>query len=440
MSEHRKALIVAMERYGNQALRQLAASAALTLGLLALSSGTAAAAYSPQPGATFNRPVGTTAQKYALIHQFNNAINSTPAGETIRIATYSIDRDIPAGSTELTTAQHLVKAHKRGVVVKILLDDHLDNSQVSMLKRELGTDRSKPSYIHICINGCRTGSTGNLHEKLYTFSMAGSSHLVVMISSSNPTNDQAVTGWNNTYTIVNQSNIYKLFKKTFDDEMRLDTKVTNPYRALTVGNKSVYIFPRPGTTAASDNVLQALSMVECSGATGTSGFRGKTVVKVGVFSWGDSRGEAIAKKLWSLENNGCYVSVIMANASSTFRSILLKPAAGRRVIDLYDSLIDTNGNGIPDKYSHNKYLLISGHFALSTHDHYVLTGSQNYTNSSLRNGDEIQVGIFSGTNYTRYNQDFKDIVAHGARKLTHAKTADILDDTYLPLNADGEVD
>jgi phosphatidylserine/phosphatidylglycerophosphate/cardiolipin synthase-like enzyme len=130
----------------------------------------------------------------------------------------------------------------------------------------------------------------------------------------------------------------------------------------------------------------------------------------------------------------------MANASSTFRSILLRPAAGGRVIDLYDSLIDTNGNGIPDKYSHNKYLLISGNFAESSHAHYVLTGSQNYTEPSLRNADEIQVGIFSGANYILYNHNFKDIVAHGARKLTQAKTADIFDNMHLPLNADGEVD
>jgi phosphatidylserine/phosphatidylglycerophosphate/cardiolipin synthase-like enzyme len=428
-----------MQRYGVRTLCHLATSVALAFGMVSLSAGTASAAYSPQRGATFNRPIGTTAQKYALIRQFNNAIDSTPAGETIRIAIYSIDKDIPAGSDELTTAQHLVRAHERGVVVKILVDDHLANAQVGLLKRELGTDRSKPSYIHVCVNGCRTGPTGSLHEKLYLFSASGSSQLVVMISSSNPTNTQAATGWNNTYAIVNEAPIYDLFTKTFDEEMQVDTKVADPYRTLTVSNKIVTLFPRPGTTAATDNVLHALSMVQCSGATGESGFKGKTVVKVGVFSWGDSRGEAIAKKLWSLENNGCYVSVIMANAAGTFRSILLKPAAGRRVIDLYDSLIDTNGNGIPDKYSHNKYLLISGHFTRSSHDHYVLTGSQNYTNASLRNADEIQVGVFNGENYTRYNRDFKDIVAHGARKLTQAKTPDIFK-MYVPLNADGEVD
>jgi phosphatidylserine/phosphatidylglycerophosphate/cardiolipin synthase-like enzyme len=400
----------------------------------------AAGTFSPQPGATFNRPIGTTAEQFALVHQLNKAIDSTPSGETIRVATYSIDQDVPTGSNELSTARHLINAHKRGVIVKVLLDDHLYNDQVKLLENALGIDTDQPSYVHICTNGCRTSSTGNLHAKLYMFSAAGSSRQVVMISSANPTNTQATIGWNNTYTLVNQPSVYDFFTQIFDDEMRLDTKVSNPYRTLTDGNKSFYVFPRPGSTAASDNVLQALSMVKCMGATGASGIGGRTVVKVAVFSWGDSRGEEIANKLWSLQNGGCDVTVIMANASPVFKNILLRPAAGNRVIKLYDSLIDTNHNGVADKFSHNKYLLVSGNFERSTHDHYVLAGSQNYTKPSLRNGDEIQIGIFSSENYNRYNDNFKDIIANGSRRLTLAAKADKSRDLTLSLDAYGEVD
>jgi PLD-like domain len=439
MGEHRNASGVADKRYADQVLRRFVLPAVVALGLLGLSAEGAEAAYSPHPGAIFNRPVGTTAQKYVFVHHLNKTIDSTRAGQTIRVATYSMDKDVPIGSHELTTARHLVRAHRRGVIVKVLIDDHQHNAQNRILRRQLGSNRNKPSYIHVCLHGCRTGRFGNLHEKLYMFSRAGRSNRVVMISSANPTNGQAVGGWNNTYTIVNKPRIYDFFKGIFDNGMRRDKLVRHPYRQLTAGNISVAVFPRHGPTTATDNVLRALAKVRCTGATGSSGFHGRTVVKVSVFSWSDARGEAIARKLWRLESSGCYVGVIMANSSPTFRHILLRPTAGGRVIKVYDSLIDTTGNGIPDKYAHNKYLLISGHFGGSTHDHYVLTGSQNYTRSSLRNGDEILVGIHSGPNYVRYNRNYKDVVAHGSRRLTLAKSK-LLDELSLPVNSDGEVD
>ena len=67
--------------------------------------------YTPRPGALFNKPIGTRAEQYRLFTHINRAINSARAGSVIRIAVFSF--------SDGRTADNLIKAHRRGVHVKL---------------------------------------------------------------------------------------------------------------------------------------------------------------------------------------------------------------------------------------------------------------------------------------------------------------------------------
>ena len=66
-----------------------------------------------------------------------STINNTKKGSTIRIAIYSLDR--------VPVAQALVEAHKRGVKVQMLLNDHWENRAIKILRAEIGKNRNKKS-------------------------------------------------------------------------------------------------------------------------------------------------------------------------------------------------------------------------------------------------------------------------------------------------------
>jgi phosphatidylserine/phosphatidylglycerophosphate/cardiolipin synthase-like enzyme len=111
--------------------------------VLALAPSTPAqAAFTPAPGPLFNNPWGKMAAKERLLTKIRRTIRATPSGAKIRIAVYSNDRkDI---------ADALINAHERGVRVRMLLNGHAESRQTKRLKRRLGTDRSAPSFLHVC--------------------------------------------------------------------------------------------------------------------------------------------------------------------------------------------------------------------------------------------------------------------------------------------------
>ena len=92
---------------------------------------------------------------------------------TIRIALYSF--------SDNRVADALIRAHRRCVSVKVLMNDHLSNRDVpafGRLQRALGYDRDRRSYARRCKEGCR-GSHGPLHTKMYLFTKTGKAANVV---------------------------------------------------------------------------------------------------------------------------------------------------------------------------------------------------------------------------------------------------------------------
>ena len=402
------------------------AATALILGLVGVSPVSAhLAPYAPARGPVFNRPapVGTEAQQEAIQTHISEAIDGAPKGSTIRIATYGIDR--------IDSAKKLLRAYNRGVHVQIVINPKRRPLATRMLKAGLGSHITHQSFIKFCYNGCR-GRAANMHAKFYTFSQTGTAKDVVMVGSANLTQSQISLAWNDMYTMIGNKTIFKAYVDVFN-EMKHDKRIKNPYRQVTAGRFTTYLFPKPGASREEDPVYQAMSDIRCNSATDGAGKNGHTVVRVAMFSMLEHRGLYLAQKLHDLDNAGCEVHVIYGAPSRAVVSVLREggPHGG---VDVRDSRYDLNNDGVVDHYDHTKYMLIDGAVKGDSSAWVTYTGSENWTALALHRGDEDMLRIDSRHVYFEYDANFHDIARHGSRAVTkklEAKLAPLRFDTQV---------
>ncbi|MDQ3424153.1 MAG: phospholipase D-like domain-containing protein [Actinomycetota bacterium] len=361
--------------------------------------------YTPPAGALFSLPFGTHAEKFRITDRIERTISGTRKGSTIRIATWAID--------VRQTADKLISAHKRGVNVRMILNQHADTGQLRRLQRVLGTDTSARSFAITCSHGCRGSQPATMHSKFYLFSQVGRASNVVMISSGNLTRGTIYRGFNDLFTVVNKAVLYGGFVRTFG-EMSTRRAVKSPYRVTTSGRYQAYFYPRPGTTKYSDTIYENLSKVRCHGANGGAGVDGKTIIRVSMFFIAGDRGEYLARKLLSLDNSGCIVKVIFG-ALSPEVSQILRRRGKHDGIDVRNSRHDVNGDGEVDKRVHTKYTLINGVYAGDASSWHVFTGSENWTPASLRRSDEVTLRIRGQSVHKRYVANFNHVYRTASR-------------------------
>jgi phosphatidylserine/phosphatidylglycerophosphate/cardiolipin synthase-like enzyme len=396
-----------MGSIGGRAPAMFRLSSALLLAVAAtliVSSG--ALGYTPRRGPVFNRPapVGTTRQQEAIQTKIDNSIDAAPRGSTIRIATYGIDR--------IDSAKKLLRAHRRGVNVQIVINPKRRPLATRMLKHGLGSHIDHKSFIKFCIRGCR-GRAANMHAKFYTFSQSGAAKDVVILGSTNLTQSQISDAWNDSYTIVGNKRIFTAYKDVFA-QMKLDKRIRNPYRQMTAGRFTNYLFPRPGATMQEDPVYQALSSIRCNAAAGGAGENGHTIVRVAMFSILENRGLYLARKLVALDDAGCDVHVIYGAPSHDVVRVLNESGPHGGVV-VRDSRYDLNGDGKVDHYDHTKFLLIDGAIKGNPSAWVTYTGSENWTALALHRSDEDMIRIASRHVYYQYVGDFADIAHNGSR-------------------------
>ena len=81
----------------------------------------------PKAGVAFNKPRGSVKARTKLIRRVIGGIKHAPKGSTIRFAMYSFDRrDVPNA---------LLKAHKRGVNIQMIVNDNWTSPQTVLLRR-----------------------------------------------------------------------------------------------------------------------------------------------------------------------------------------------------------------------------------------------------------------------------------------------------------------
>jgi phosphatidylserine/phosphatidylglycerophosphate/cardiolipin synthase-like enzyme len=364
------------------------------------------------PGPVFNRP-DDVARQYEIVSHWEQMIDETAPGAIIRMAFYSI--------TVQSFVDKLIAAHNRGVQVKLLMDDHTTSPQWTQLVAALGTNPNSASgsFAVLCHRSCFTDyEPSYLHAKMYMFSSTGASSRVVSVSSANPTNGQAVIGWNNTYTMVGDRTQYNSYKQYFEDMLagarnnnQSTAQPAGKYRTTDTGAYKSYFFPRQGTTTATDTVQNILDNVTCTGtAAGYGTAKGRTIIKVAMFQWTQYRVN-LARKLWNLDNAGCNVEIIYSKVETDQAVIdaLRKPGGAFGGPVVRDGSKDVDGNGTNDLYVHHKYFIIDGNYAGDRSSRLVFTGSANFANNALRYNNEIILKVNEAATYEAFRVNFVEI-------------------------------
>ena len=423
-----------------------------------LTPGVAQAAYEPPSGGTFNvpRPWGNTAEKYRIVSTVEKAMNKAQGptaaypDPTIHVSTYLLDRR--------QSVDAMIAACRRGVAVRVILDRDVVNRQSKRLIKVLSGDdvkrradgtytrpRSGPcnrplpgqrrvdtgpltdaealarvaaptaasptwggdgSYVKRCKGSCRGGG-GNMHSKFYLFSRTGASENVVMVSSSNLNRGGALLGWNDMYVMKNRPASWNKYVQIHRD-MTEDNRAGVRKVEIKDGPYTSRFFPMRRASRANDPTLEDLKKIGCRSAYG------RTKVHVSMFFWKGSRGDYLADKLLSLARNGCRVSIIYG-APSVDIATRLRAAAGRNLIDLFDSRWDFNNDGYNEIRTHAKYVIVKGAFGGDRSHHIVMTGSQNWVSGSLSRGDETTLNVELRGAWSQYMRNWNAIRNHSRR-------------------------
>jgi phosphatidylserine/phosphatidylglycerophosphate/cardiolipin synthase-like enzyme len=222
-----------------------------------------------------------------------------------------------------------------------------------------------------------------------------------MISSSNLTDAAGFKQWNDLLT-TGSGEVYDFLAPIYDQYTR-DRAVKDPFQVKTVGDYRVWVYP------VGDRNPQAsqLRKVRCHGATGGTGTSdGRTRIRVAVAGWFDAYGQEIADELRRLWDRGCDVKVVTTLAGRGVNQTL-KARTGRGPVPIRQLSFDNNGDGVPDRYLHQKSMAVSGVFGSDTSASVVMTGSPNWSSRASRS-EELWVRVLDRPGMTRRYLDRVD--------------------------------
>ncbi|WP_439938800.1 phospholipase D-like domain-containing protein [Nocardia sp. N13] len=348
-----------------------------------------------------------------------DTIRHTPKGSTIRIAVYSLDR--------MPVANALVEAHRRGVKVQMLLNDHWENRAMQVIRAEIGRNRKDKSFIYKCKQSCRGAANefNNLHSKFYSFSQAGKSKDIVAVGSANMTLNADRHQWNDLYFTSGNHELYRQFVALFND-MRNDydtrqeplffcgTQTIPGVCDDSVDKDTAWAFPRV-SGPKNDLVLDLLNKVQCLTPDGAGGVT-RTRLALSMHTMRGNRGNYLAAAIRKKWAQGCDVRVSYGLIGYHTKGVIAAPTARGRIplrstgLDYNtDDNFDLNADGVDDLildyYSHQKYFIIQGTYNGVPNTSMVLTGSSNWASLSTAN-DEIWFTVRGERVANKYLENF----------------------------------
>ncbi|TKG65796.1 phospholipase D-like domain-containing protein [Prauserella endophytica] len=386
-----------------KALLTVLTAAALAVTGAAIPTAAAGAGENPRPcadapaapvrtGAVFNDPAA--GDPTAIVRQICGLVKQAPSGSRIRIAHFVI-----SGEAGADFAAELVRAHERGVDVQVVLDGwQVTNPAVGALRDVLGTDETRRSWLHVCTGLSPEGNTAacigtkGQHNKFYLFSRTGGQSDVVVQSSANFTDLNSTTYWNNALTLVGNSKLYRAYDSYFEDlaaERRTDDYARVTGTGMRGGSVTSYFHP----FATQDPVAAFLDEAGC---------RTATTIRIGMSEW-DTYRIGLAERLVELAGDGCDVRIVHGLIDDEVRRLLEShPNIALRALD--DAAV------LPGRI-HSKYLLLEGEYDGEPGSRWVLTGSPNFNQTSLRRNDEAMLKTNLGTVYAQYEDNFRTMWA-----------------------------
>lgn len=389
--------------------------AAVLAALLVATPGPAAGAkravWKPAAGAHFNNPNGGKVGKARIEDKIYGAIQHTRKGDEIRIALFSFDRG--------RMADALIRAYRRGVAVKLLLNGHQTTKEMRRMRKVFGANRSRRSFIYQCERGCRGGSF--LHTKMFLFSKSGGARNVVMVGSHNLTYNAMAHQWNDLLVMNDRPNNYEAFKTVFE-QMRLDRRAKPVYQVFPIQDHSVlHAFPFPNATAKNDPIMKILSKVRCRGVAKGYGTNGRTRIRVDQHRWGGERGAWIARRMVQLYGQGCDVKLMHGSADAPVKRAM-RVRTKRGLVPLRGNGFDYDRDGFLDTYTHHKYMTLSGNYGGDASTNLVLTGSSNWAGIGVT-GDEVVFTTKSNWFRRQYERNWSYIWKNGSRPVTYRRQA-----------------
>lgn len=368
-------------------------------------------------GAVFNDPL-VASKQYTISKRIRSLIDATPgktksnARAIIRVAMYVYS------DSEQKTADALIRAAKRGVDVRLILDSNntLEPGWTRYADYFRGLAKKYPTFtVAFCPigRGCIGDAhpQSNNHNKFFLFSRTDGSKRVVVQSSANLNKTNSVSYWNNAVVLVNPG-LYSDYVAYFNDLWA--QQASSDYgRVAASGTAKAWHFPM----AAGDPVAQTLAQdVRCTGNTSV-GSKGRTIIRVAMK---DFYRIEVAEALWSLADAGCLVDVAY-DEPATFQPYLAQSEA---VVATLNRLLTSPGGRIrlylagpstkdnsKRRLIHSKFMLIEGHFAGRSNSKVVFTGSHNFSYGSLRDNDETLLRVVSAKIHDQYRNNFKRIVS-----------------------------
>jgi phosphatidylserine/phosphatidylglycerophosphate/cardiolipin synthase-like enzyme len=330
----------------------------------------------------FNNPYGGDEARWRIFRHIVRSIDAVPSGEKIRIAAWNLRSQRMAAA--------LVNAHRRGVSVRIIMDEvnataGNPNREADYVQRELKKKQKKrkadmKSWLRKCKGSCRF-PLGIPHTKFYAFSKVGrKSKNVVIYGSNNATTLAATIQWNDVYTLKGWTNLYNDWIKVFN-EMGRDTWVRPPLRQYRYGKDislTYYAYAGPAAERQGDPTMRILDGIRCRG-----GVNGPTRIRVGQTAMHGDRGKRLAQKFAQLKRSGCDIKFAYAMFGGDVVKILRD--AG---IPMTHLAWDSNEDGIYDRYIHMKAMAISGVYRGNRNAQIVWNGSANWSTVALES-DEV---------------------------------------------------
>jgi phosphatidylserine/phosphatidylglycerophosphate/cardiolipin synthase-like enzyme len=341
-------------------------------------------------GAVFNLPTGTTAQQQRIDRRVLGLILHTPRRATIYTNVYHL--------SDRVLAAELVKAHKRGVRVRVIVDYWTTGTPAyKALVKGLGRNVRKSSWIIACprSRGCigvpHKGSVSVNHNKFFLFSTSGASRSVVVQSTANSTFRGRTKQWNSALTIID-GRLYAAYRHYFYDLGRRQGRA-NYHRTFLTGKYRLDLFP----WAHGDPISAALDQVSCAGGT-------RIRVALSYFTWAP-----IARRLWQLDDQGCRVEAIGSDVSKQIVQEMTRPGGlnGGPVLRILQEKGRRAGQ-------HSKYMLVDGLYQ-GRRQKVLFTGSVNYTLIGFRSSDETLLTVFDARLHDTYVTNFATVFRHGVK-------------------------
>jgi phosphatidylserine/phosphatidylglycerophosphate/cardiolipin synthase-like enzyme len=355
---------------------------------------------------------------FTIEREVIKTIRHTPRKAVIRIAVYSFDR--------MPVANALIDAHKRGVKVQMLLNDHQDTRAMQAIRAQIGTNRNKKSFIYKCVASCRSTQNeyNNLHSKFYSFSQSGKSKDVLAIGSANMMLNAALHQWNDLYFTSGDHEMFRQFVSLFNN-MKKDWDKRRPPRFFCgtptgaacddgVDKHTAWAFPKV-SGPKNDLVIDMLNKIQCV-TTDAAGNPARTRLALSMHTMRGRRGDYLAAAVRNKFAEGCDFRVSYGLIGYHTKQILGAPTARGRIPlrstgldynteDDFDLNKDGEDDLILDYYSHQKYFVIQGQYNGVPGTEMVLTGSSNWASLSTAN-DELWLTVRGARVAKKYIRNF----------------------------------